>query len=501
MLNLCGAARRIHWGTVLLSAVTVLSLAGCSGGGGSADRPETGSVGILITDGPTDAFDEVNVTVTSIELVSAQRSVSVFSGSERFDLLTLESFSDLLVVSDDVPADSYDSVRIRLADLELVTRDAAGGILEAVRPALPNDGVVDIDPGEPFFVAPGSTLLVEIDIDVDKSLELLDNGEYRFRPVLSIDVDQFRSNRKLARFDGEIRAIDPFAQRFELCDTGVLFDIDDDSDSDSDRDGLGNEDGCIAVNVFSDTGLFDPDGDPASVENLAVGDLVTVIGHAVAVPDDDADSDSAGDSDSDSDNAFDEDEIELDAAVVEIGPPGTFVRLRGESRSAVDPSTDIFSFEIGEQQGFTQDAVVSALIQNGTRIFSRQGGALDVSAIQDGVPAHVDGVLLLSDVEPDLLKTALIVLDVDLTIADKFSGEILTVDASQRSLVMATNVGDRCVEVPPDTEIIRVENSADGTSSARIALADLVSGQRIDVYGQLDISGCIVAETVVAFVD
>ena len=52
----------------MAAAVMVLFLAACGGGGGDSasntvSSGGTGSVGLLLTDGPTDDFDAVNITV------------------------------------------------------------------------------------------------------------------------------------------------------------------------------------------------------------------------------------------------------------------------------------------------------------------------------------------------------------------------------------------------------------------------------------------------------
>jgi hypothetical protein len=62
-----------------------------------------------------------------------------------------------------------------------------------------------------------------------------------------------------------------------------------------------------------------------------------------------------------------------------------------------------------------------------------------------------DGVLMLANEEPDLLKTVLAVLDIDAGGEEVLRGEILTASEDRR-LMLATDSGDRCVDVPLETD-------------------------------------------------
>ena len=61
------------YGHFLLVLMFLTTLAGCGGGGGSSSDSGggggTGSVGLLLTDGPTDDFDAVNITIVKAELL------------------------------------------------------------------------------------------------------------------------------------------------------------------------------------------------------------------------------------------------------------------------------------------------------------------------------------------------------------------------------------------------------------------------------------------------
>ena len=71
-----------------LLSLAVLALSACGGGAGTAnnpasaptDTPTTGTVGIFITDAPTDRFDKILVQVTQVDLLGDGQPATVFRG-------------------------------------------------------------------------------------------------------------------------------------------------------------------------------------------------------------------------------------------------------------------------------------------------------------------------------------------------------------------------------------------------------------------------------------
>ena len=64
-----------------------------------------------MTDGPAEYFDEINVRVTRIELLSDGGRTSIFEGDETFNLLDLADDARLFAIRKGVPAGCYSKIR------------------------------------------------------------------------------------------------------------------------------------------------------------------------------------------------------------------------------------------------------------------------------------------------------------------------------------------------------------------------------------------------------
>ncbi|MGI9344301.1 MAG: PKD domain-containing protein, partial [Gammaproteobacteria bacterium] len=481
------------------------------GTGGQPSGPQLGTVGIVITDAPSDRFDRILATITRIELLGDDGPVIVFDGIETIDLKALASFSELFAVAD-VNAGSYEKIRLTVTDLELVSLNDDGTVDESIRPKLPANGKIDLNPRGSFLVTDGGSLVIEMDFDVKKSIKIHSggNGKYHFRPVVFVRVLDDVEAGRLSRIFGRIGRVDADTGRFELCQKELMSDLDDDSDFDSD------DLHCVEVTTAVDTGIFTPTGDPADFGAIMTGDPATVIGfisgrddriRLSASSDDDSDDDSDSDSDSDSDDDSDSDSdddsggisdrrLTLAATVIELGEAGTFARVKGTAQAGIDDQRR-FDLLIAPGQGFVDASIVTAQLQDGSKVYSRRGVLLDDSAIADGVMGLFDGVLMLSDSDPDRLKTVLAILDLDVSDDDVLRGQILTA-GDDRRLMVATETGDRCVDVPTDTDIFLVELVEGRLVSERGEYADLQPELMIDVYGEEGSDGCFVADTIIA---
>lgn len=488
-------------GTMLL----LVGLAACGGGGGPSQQSSVpaptptptpapagvGSVGILITDGPTDQFAEINATITEISLLGGGSPRVLFDGEETLNLLALESHSELFALADDVPPGAFNKIRLTLSALELVRRDTAGNVTARIRPPLPGNGKLDLNPRGSFRVVPGQTLLIELDLDMNKSIHFVNNGkELRFRPVIFVRILSDAAKGRLVRLSGIVRALESEPRGFDLCaaaQAAPRLRIEAAMHS-------GRREKCIDVLLDEATGLFGPDGAPIEFDALVDGDPATAVGHLRRNDDDSG----SGDWDYGDDEDNGDGSVRLDAVVIEAGQPGTFVQLNGTIDTALDTATNRFDFLVGAGQGFTPDTTLSALLQEGTRIFSRNGTELDEAAINSDVEATIDGVLQLSSTEDDTLRTALIVVDTEADAPTTLSGNILTLDAANRSFNMSTTADDRCVRVPADADVFLITIANSGFTSERGEFSDLVAGQRVDVYGEQAVDGCVVADAVIA---
>ena len=407
-------------------AVFVMLFVASCGGGGDGDasnsgagptgttQPQTGTVGIMFTDLPNDDVDRIIATVSKIELLGDSGRATIFSGPpQEIDFLELESFSEVFAIAEDVPAGDYNKIRLILDELLVVKLDDQENAIEEVSVRLPGNGKVDLNPRGTFFVTPGSTMLVEIDLDAKKSLKLNQTGngqKYQFRPVVFVKISDHYIDGKLSRIFGIVDSVNADERSFVLCQDGRISDPDD-SDSDSDE-----KDACLTVKVFEDTGIFGANGDPVDFSMIMANEPLTAIGNlrvsdeatdsdgdsdgnsdsdtdsdsdsdsdrdangdsdgdsdsdTDSDSDSDSDRDDHGDSDSDSDAAFDDDDLILDAYVIELGDLGTFKRLTGEISSDFDEATQQFGLAIDSGQGFSDGTNVTGRLQMGTRIFDK----------------------------------------------------------------------------------------------------------------------------------
>ena len=154
------------------------------------------------------------------------------------------------------------------------------------------------------------------------------------------------------------------------------------------------------------------------------------------------------------------------AYVIEIGPGGTFLSLGGLIESEL--VGDEFDFAIAPDQGFGDDSVVTALLQDGTRIFGKTGIELDESEIVPETGAQIDGVFSFSD--DTLFKTALLILDIEPEIIEVLRGQILAIDDAARRLALETLeddiLADECVDVPEDADVFLIRRTTTDRSAS-----------------------------------
>jgi hypothetical protein len=495
-------SKRLRNAWLALVALSLVGLQAC-GGGGSSDSPAPpppgtgmGSVGIVLTDAPVLGWDHAFATITRIDLLGGDGPANVFAGSETLDLFDLANYAEIFHLAQSVPAGEYEKIRLTLSRLELQKVGDGGAVTESRLVELPGNGKLDIEPQQRFRVTEGGTLMIQLDFDMEKSLKIVLTGDDRLilRPVVIASVlgrDEFR---RFTRVHGIVKELDD--DGFEICQTGLMSRHGDDDDDDEDDDGLRH---CLDVTLADRAGLFDAAGDPTGPAAIQPGIELTVIGALRrddddSLFDDDDDDDDDGDDgdDGDDDHDFDDD-IVLVGHVVEIGPAGTFRRYGGTATSPVDGAGE-FGLQLADGQGFPEGTTVTGRVQDGTKIISRDARLLGPTAIQSGARGLFEGVLALSDVDPDTLKTTFIVLDLE-SPADVLRGVVQQVLPAERQFIVNAEGVDRCVEAD-DAKIFFVEAGDDSFSSAEVRLSDLVPGQRVDVFGEDD--ACFDARLVLA---
>ena len=171
-----------------LLVTTLLTSCGDDGGG------PTGTVAVLLADGPADDYDHLFVTIREVSLISTDNEFSpeVLFRSEaglEVDLLDLRDEDFLVAVKRSVAAGTYSKIRLEVSDVR-----PEGGPCEQLRTTLPS-GRMDLNPRRDFEVVAGGTLSIRFDIDANKSLNLHVagySGRCVFRPV--VYSDDFASN-------------------------------------------------------------------------------------------------------------------------------------------------------------------------------------------------------------------------------------------------------------------------------------------------------------------
>lgn len=483
----------IFW---LAACVMALTLSACGGGGGAGDNAtaasSSGRVAVLFTDGPTSEFQHINVTVTAVQLLGTDGPQPLYSGEKTFDLLALNSHAEMFSLADAAPG-SYDKIRLTVTDIELVRQDASGTVTDRIHPKLPGNGKLDLVPRSPIIVVAGRTLYMQLDMDAAKSIHIVKtgSGQYIFRPVIFVDVLNADKAGKVVRLHGNIQNVDLVAQSLSVCSSTLASrKLTDKHDNGEDRQ---NDDSpipqysstntnapapqCVSVQVSADTSLFDAQGDPAQLSDLMAGDEVTVLGRFTP-------------------SADNGQWLEFRAAVIEVGPTGTYTHLQGNVQSVATDHSN-FALALSPGQGYAPGTVLQVTLQDGTKLFTRQGTALLPADISVGQAVKVEGVVVLSDTEADRITAAIVF--VNINAADgPITGTLGPIDIANDSFTLITTGGDRCVTLATGAHLFQISETSTGFVSQMVALSDLSSGQRVDVYGPLGLGGCYIAHDVLA---
>lgn len=182
----------------------------------------------------------------------------------------------------------------------------------------------------------------------------------------------------------------------------------------------------------------------------------------------------------------------IDAYVVERGPLGTFGRFRGRAMTTV--LSDQFDFQIDAGQGIDREQPIGTMLFPQTRIFSPAGEELSADAIEPEAMANVDGILAVSDVDPDVLRAAFIIIERDPEESLKLSGTVLEIDEADSSMRLAAASGDRCIDASgADVYVLSLEEGM--LVSTKVELGALEMDQAVDVFGTEGADGCFAAET------
>jgi hypothetical protein len=566
-------SRREAWSLVPI-VFLALSLAGCGGGGegaataGSGDgtTASTGSVALLLTDNPIDlnTVSQINATIAKAELIGDDdNKVTIFSGPPvTKNLLALRNGSVPLAFSADVPIGTYCKIRLTLTrpddapmgeGLEVVFADPAG---ETAYPNVPGNGKFDFVVQGCFDVFPGATVQLMADLDMEKSLLLVEagkSGRINFRPVGFAKALTQDFTGRLVRLHGEIKVITDDGNEVLLCNALPMY-RDDDHDGDDDDYDSDDEDrrGCVTLNIDrGSTAVFNnlneqggvavpvpailrADGQPATVVGKVVlsnteppQDVDIPDGHLpppgackIWYPDredaqqpppascEDLEDDvPAGAVMVDHQGEIEIDhrsKLSVDALVVELG------RFIEELSGAVENGASDMRFtmipdrDIGVEnplQVELQPSVPDELI-NGTKILTKEGDELSYDVLTPDRRVMADGVLI--EGAPTFLRSALVIVGDLAEDTQRLSGTVTRVAGDGSSFLVVTEeptCGLTDVVVMTDAGTSRFTVTVTETSTASSEGASIEPGDVVDVYGSCQSDGSYAAQSVVEIDD
>ena len=476
--------------SILYISFMLAVMSACSGNGGGTDVADsgtgtgTGSVALLLTDAPSDIFEEINITVIKAELMSDDGRVTVFQGKRTINLLDLTD-ARIFAIREGIPSGSYNKIRLTLTEIELVDYNDTDSTADDLRyyPKLPGNGKLDLNPRGSFDVIAGSTLVVQIDMDANKSIHIVKKGnkdEYNFRPVVFIDIVTDTFKERYVKLHGTITALDDINLDFMLCNTDIPVQTGDDQMKPGSR-------GCVRVDADKTTSIFDINGMPVTFDSLVNGEEATVFGRllrdSISHHDDDDD-----DHDHEHDNDHELHDLVLKAALIELGPESSYQKLSGMASSAVDVNNQ-FTMDVDPGQGLLTPLSLFVQIQDGTLLINRKGSPVKAADIDIGKLVSVRGVL---DVANDTLFASLIIVDTDSS--TQLSGTVGANPDGSCGFTLMTVDGDRSISTDATTRAFLVV----GSSSMPILVSDLKTGQTADAYGNFS-NGCFDAHTIIAY--
>lgn len=465
----------------------VASLAGCGSGSSTtvATNSGTGTVVVVVTDAATDEFLQVWVTVTKVELLGAQGQFTLFEGRRVFDLLSMRDDARLLSLGHEVPAGDWSKIRLHVEEvrlLRLVAESDAGTIVdcppdvtpdpgtvcESIRPKVGGNGKIDLNPRGPITVRPGELVFVQLDLDAQKSIHIVETGSERFifRPVVFVDLFAVRPDR-LVRIEGTIAEIDLAAQKLLVCGTHLVFRA-------NARQDEGARSRCVDVRVGAETSIFDVDGQPAGLGDLAVNDEIAAVGRFRV---------GTGET------------LVFDALWIQQGGFDAGIAVTGEILTGVVSGE--FTIAPDPEGPVTADQLTVRLLP-GAKLFNRAGEPLAPSDLQPGLRVRAFG----APAGETRLDASLVFVRERADLALLHGTVTQRFDAAAGTLVIQTvtptSVGPACVAIESGDDVFRIIDQGDQLLSDRIAPGDLQVGEVVDVFGQ-PADPCFDADTVISF--
>lgn len=477
-----------------LASLLVACGGGGSGSGGTTSTPDadptatdgSGSIDVTIGDAPSDDYDEILLTVSEVRLLggggdddaadddAGGNGVVLGDDTVTIDLLALDAMTELLVTADEVPADQYSKIRLQIDEIVANTLDEDGNVVTSDEVIVPANGKIDLNPRGPFDLADGGALVIEIDIDANRSFQITEagnSGRLQFRPVVFVDVltpDDDGARITFLSGDATLLAAPEGDSAFDLCGIQPLT-------GDSERD-LAD---CERVIFGDDTRIYDVDGSAIAFGAIEDASPVVVAGQFLS----------------------DEDEVVFDALLIDAGERDTFVSRTG---SVLEAAVEGEFTLVGEvEDGSTDPAPeLPVTLAENALIFDDEGAVLDTTALVADAEVRVMGLEQTDDTDAvtGFLATAVSV-STDDEGAEEVEGTIASVDGSTVQVTVDAAEADVCVVVGDDTSISVYTETADDAGSSPGTIDDLAVGVEVDVTGSEGADGCIAADSVVVEIE
>lgn len=173
-------------------ATIVATGGGGGGGGGTSPSGGSGSVALSIADSPTEDYCALYITITEVSLLPGP--VVIFSSpkGKEINILDHQENNDyLLKVKHGVPAGDYSKIRLRISGIRAVPKP--GELAPCTNNIKLPSSRIDLNPQGTFQVTPGGRLLIRLDFQANKALDIHSagkSGKCIFRPVVFVDIQE-----------------------------------------------------------------------------------------------------------------------------------------------------------------------------------------------------------------------------------------------------------------------------------------------------------------------
>jgi hypothetical protein len=456
-------------------------LAACGGGGSSSasTSAQTGTVTVTMADGPIDGYDKIIMVISEIRLLGdAGQDVLVLDEPKQIDFLALSNFSEMLIKRE-VVAGTYSKIRLILDSLTLIKTDSAGNVIQSDDVRLNGLQKVDINPQGTFQVRGGEEIIVNVDLDLDRSIHIVTtgNGGVRFRPVVFASISTQAAFDKLFRVEGTINTINGGATTMNVCDIRRV--------SDDGSHSPNPQDVCVFTAPNADTTYFDANANPlAGFGDLATNDPVVMYGkfNPDASPD------------------------TFVPAVIAIGSRDTFDRERGISSDFVPNAANATAPGTINLDEVSSICLLTPLqrevgVAQQTAVFSEDaaGAATRIARtdIERCRATEAEGTVVNPGAADEFLRSFVVLQGAPVVVEEELVGSLAkTATADHYTLTPPPPAtGDQCVIVDDSTIITQIETVGGVATITHPTTVPV--GVEISAIGARDSANCLAATEIV----